>query len=218
MMGLAYLAAFVVYLIISLVVVHLVASRGKTWKSRLLLGVIAALVMYNLVFWDYLPTKWVHEYYCKKESGFWVYKTAEQWRKENPDVVVGPVKPPEGMVLSSSGKGEKVMPDGTRLVFTTYRDGYQSLEFYNPDGSTGYWLNDRFYSLTTNQKYTIFNVNIHEEKIVDADKQQNMFVRKSVYVNRQNDLKFWLHMRCGSGVPKQFLNIDKTFFEIGATK
>ncbi len=48
---------------------------------------IPALVMYSIVFWDWLPTVAVHQYYCAKESGFWVYKTLDQWKAENPGVM-----------------------------------------------------------------------------------------------------------------------------------
>ncbi len=41
------------------------------------------LVVYLPVFWDHIPTLIAHQYYCATESGFWVYKTPEQWRKEN---------------------------------------------------------------------------------------------------------------------------------------
>jgi hypothetical protein len=40
--------------------------------------------MYGLVFWDWLPTVATHQYYCATESGYWVYKTQDQWRTENP--------------------------------------------------------------------------------------------------------------------------------------
>jgi len=45
---------------------------------------LSFLALFVLVFWDYYPTKWVHQYYCEKEAGFWVYKTLEQWKAENP--------------------------------------------------------------------------------------------------------------------------------------
>lgn len=201
-MGLAYIFAFAVYLAISIVVVRLAMKQAKTPKQRKVFGILAALFMYNLVFWDFLPTLILHQYYCQKESGFWVYKTAEQWRKENPDVVVGPVKPPEGMVLNSSGKGKMVMPDGARLVFTTYRDGDKSLEFSNSDGSKGYWLNNRFYSFMTNKKHTIFDVNVHTEMILDGINHQVMFKYVSVS-NKRDDIRFWQDMRCNPKISKK---------------
>jgi hypothetical protein len=43
--------------------------------------------MYSIVFWDFIPTVAVHQFYCAKDSGFWVYKTLEQWKVENPGVM-----------------------------------------------------------------------------------------------------------------------------------
>jgi len=42
--------------------------------------------MYNLVFWDWIPTVAMHKYYCSTEAGFWVYKTVDQWKAANPGV------------------------------------------------------------------------------------------------------------------------------------
>lgn len=46
----------------------------------------AGLVMYLPLFWDWIPTVMVHEYYCLTEQGLWVNKTVEQWQAENPGV------------------------------------------------------------------------------------------------------------------------------------
>lgn len=87
MFGLAYLIFFAVYLLASLAAVILAAVwAGRRKRSRLLWGGVAALLMYNLVFWDWLPTVYAHKYYCEKEAGFWVYKTLDQWKAENPGV------------------------------------------------------------------------------------------------------------------------------------
>ena len=42
--------------------------------------------MYNLMFWGLIPTLAMHKYYCATHAGFWVYKTPEQWMKQNPDL------------------------------------------------------------------------------------------------------------------------------------
>ena len=42
--------------------------------------------MYNLVFWDWIPTVLVHKYYCATEAEFTAYKTFGEWDKENPGV------------------------------------------------------------------------------------------------------------------------------------
>ncbi|MBS4051574.1 MAG: hypothetical protein KGZ69_10260 [Methylomonas sp.] len=50
-------------------------------------GLIAVLIMYNLVFWDWIPVILIHNHLCETEGGFWVFKTPEQWVKEHPEVV-----------------------------------------------------------------------------------------------------------------------------------
>ena len=86
-MGLVVFAAIAVYLIVSIAVVAFSARAAKKkGRSPWRWGGGAALVMYLLVFWDYIPTVVAHKYYCEKEAGFWVYKTVEQWKAENPGV------------------------------------------------------------------------------------------------------------------------------------
>lgn len=82
MIVLAYLVALAVYLLISVAVVRGAISyarnnggSAKRWG--------AAIIMYSIVFWDWIPTVAVHQYYCAKDSGFWVYKTLDQWKAEN---------------------------------------------------------------------------------------------------------------------------------------
>lgn len=86
MMGLMVLLAFAAYLGITLIVA-ITAARWARRNGRRgwLWGGVAAFAMYNLVFWDWIPTVALHKYYCATEAGFWVYKTPEQWAKENPD-------------------------------------------------------------------------------------------------------------------------------------
>ncbi len=86
MIGLVYLLFFAIYLLISVYVIYratLYARRkyNKGWVG----GWLAAFLMYNLVFWDWIPVVVAHKYYCEKDAGFWVYKTPEQWFKENPE-------------------------------------------------------------------------------------------------------------------------------------
>jgi len=88
MFGLAVLVVFGVYLIISFLVVRQAISHArKNGKSAKRWGWGAAFIMYSIVFWDWIPTVAVHQYYCAKDSGFWIYKTLDQWKAENPGVM-----------------------------------------------------------------------------------------------------------------------------------
>ncbi len=87
-MGLVIILALGLYLAISIgVVVWAINHAKKHGKSAKRWGWGAALGMYLLVFWDWIPTVAVHQYYCATEAGFWVYKTLDQWKAENPGVI-----------------------------------------------------------------------------------------------------------------------------------
>lgn len=87
MFTLAILFFVLVYVAISVLVV-LFARRWarKHGRSPIKAGWLAALVMYLLVAWEQIPTYVLHKYYCATKVGYWVYKTPEQWKAENPGV------------------------------------------------------------------------------------------------------------------------------------
>lgn len=88
-MGLVIFGAMGLYLLISIgVVAWAISHAKKNGKSVKRWGWGAALVMYLIPFWDWLPTVAVHQYYCAKDSGFWVYKTLDQWKAENPERIL----------------------------------------------------------------------------------------------------------------------------------
>ena len=73
-----------------LVVVPLAVRYAKKHgRSKWRWGIGAFLIIYLPIFWDWIPTVVVHKYYCAKEAGFWVYKTLDQWKVENPGVMEG---------------------------------------------------------------------------------------------------------------------------------
>lgn len=88
MLGLMILLALGIYIGLSALVVWQAARWARRHNRRAWMwGGLAAFAMYNLVFWDWIPTVAMHKYYCVTEAGFWVYKTPEQWAKENPGVL-----------------------------------------------------------------------------------------------------------------------------------
>lgn len=91
MLGLMVIGGALIYLILWISVTawaYRWAKRRGYSKGRTLGATFAAFfVMWLLVFWDWIPTVAAHKYYCEKEGGFTVYKSLEQWQKENPGVV-----------------------------------------------------------------------------------------------------------------------------------
>ena len=87
-MGILIVGALGLYLLVSLgVVIWAITHARKEGMNVKHWGWGAALVMYLIPFWDWIPTVAMHQYYCATEAGFWVYKTPEQWKKENPGVM-----------------------------------------------------------------------------------------------------------------------------------
>ena len=87
-MGFVIVIALGLYLLISIgVVAWAVSYAKKHGKSVMKWGCTAAFIMYLIPFWDWIPTVVAHKYYCSTEAGFWVYKTPDQWKKENPGVM-----------------------------------------------------------------------------------------------------------------------------------
>jgi len=87
-MGIVIIGVMGLYLLISIgVVAWAINYAKKNGKSAKRWGWGAALVMYMIPFWDWIPTVATHQFYCAKDSGFWVYKTFDQWKAENPGVI-----------------------------------------------------------------------------------------------------------------------------------
>jgi len=85
MLGLLVIAVLLVYLAVSFIVIKysvlfVRCHFGNGWIG----GVLAAFVMYNLVFWDAIPIWYTHYSLCAKEAGLMVYQTPEEWVNENP--------------------------------------------------------------------------------------------------------------------------------------
>jgi hypothetical protein len=78
---LVIIIAFAYFLFSIYLIAKFKRHLGFIWAS----GV--GLFMYLIVFWDQIPTLILHKHYCETEAGFWVYKTPEQWAKENPGVL-----------------------------------------------------------------------------------------------------------------------------------
>jgi hypothetical protein len=74
----------ITFLVVIPMAVKYAAKHGRSkWRW----GIGAFLLVYLPIFWDWIPTVAAHKYYCEKEAGFWVYKTLDQWKTENPGVM-----------------------------------------------------------------------------------------------------------------------------------
>ncbi|MCU7920928.1 MAG: hypothetical protein KZQ95_21610 [Candidatus Thiodiazotropha sp. (ex Epidulcina cf. delphinae)] len=96
--GFIILTGLIVYLIISIVMIFFGVRYARKkgipgWKG----GVLTAVVMYLLMFWDFIPFHVAYKYYCATEGGYTLNQTLEAWKEDNPGVAetLVPKKEPE---------------------------------------------------------------------------------------------------------------------------
>lgn len=191
MFGLMVLLVFGLYLTLSVLAVWLVTRWAKKHDRRpWVWGGLAAFVMYNLVFWDWIPTVVAHNYYCEKEAGFVVYKTLEQWKVENPGVL-------EGQPIPSSA--------GSPTKYGRFDDGYRE--------TFTYLLNERFNWIISQQDISkMLSVIRTEQEVKDVHKNEvlaryvDFATGNSVKnpVGPPGPLKFWMNSQhCADGTRNQ---------------
>ena len=91
MAGLIFIAVIALYFMVlvgcSIAGYKIAAKRNLSTGKRWLGVAIGFALIFLPVFWDVIPTLWLHRHYCETEGGFTVYKTLEQWKLENPGAV-----------------------------------------------------------------------------------------------------------------------------------
>ena len=182
-MGLVVFALMGIYLLISIGVVKgAIAHAREKGKSVKRWGWGAALVMYLIPFWDWIPTVAMHHYYCATEAGFWVYKTPEQWKKENPGVM-------ETLVTN---KGYPSSHEGDMANYTTTN-----------------FLNSRFNLVVKQRGSLVLHRWLREDTLIDTKTSEVLarYVDFSTSQQRRqagwSGWKFWLDSRqCIGGLDK----------------
>jgi len=175
MLGLMFILVYgtcllVIPAVLGIAVWRWAIKRGKAraWSW----GVAAALAIPVWAFWDYYPTKWTHEYYCEKEAGFWIYKTLDQWKAENPGVA-------ETLVEYSVWKEERGQ-DGT----VAHINQRFSMVYIN-------------HLTSINEREIFAHVWRWEQKLIDS--KTNEVMAKSIdfstgngFIGGKPSLRFWL--------------------------
>lgn len=191
MIAVAYLLFFGVYLLISLAVVAWIAIRAKKrGRNPLLWGLGALLVMYNLVFWDWLPSKAQHDYYCRNQAGFWVYKTLDQWEQENPRVYE--------TLVRNKGLSNRIY------------------ETKGPDKTERFLLNDRFEWDVTKGGVELLGVDLglgfRQEMLVDRNTRKTLAKYVDFHVGpslSSGGLRFWkAKEHCDNGETNRDIFLD----------
>lgn len=194
-MGFVIIVALQIYALLCLCAIVLaVRYAKKRGKSGIKWGFGAAFIMYNLLFWDWIPTVIAHKYYCATQAGFWVYKSVDQWKAENPGVMEGLVsynKNPGGYNVNWPSKYE------------LRKDGHEKL--------IKELINARFNVVVSWQDISkVLPIVRTENTLIDVKKNEVLaryicFGSGNTVKNPVSDpLKFWLNSpHCQGGKEKQ---------------
>lgn len=101
-----------IYFLISIGVVKAVIAWARRQQRRIWLwGGIAGFVMYNLVFWDWIPTLVAYKYYCDTQAGGVIYKPPEKWFQENSNLSATSLKTPRKKNAVGWSYEHKILPN-----------------------------------------------------------------------------------------------------------
>jgi hypothetical protein len=195
-MGLVVFAVIGLYLLISIAVVRwAIRYARKHRKDVRYWGWGAALMLYLIPFWDWIPTVATHQYHCATEAGFWVYKTPEQWKKENPGVL-------ETLVANDPS------PTISKGDIVNYVDTY-------------IW-NKRFNSVVKKSGPLFLNIWRHEQDIVDVDTGEILgrrvdFSTGNGNVGGEPEMRFWMHSDYCFGGHDNAINFVRIFKQFKGT-
>lgn len=198
LLGLAVLAwplTLLVLIALALVVVipMAVSYAARTGRSKWRWALIGFLAVFLPIFWDWIPTVIAHRYYCAREAGFWVYKTLDQWKKENPGVME--------TLVANQGDPHKFEGDMANYTSTNF-------------------LNSRFNWIVKFRGPLFLHRWLHEDELIDIKTNEVMarYIDFSTSQERQqagwNGWKFWLSDRnCSNGENNygNFLLFKRTF-------
>jgi hypothetical protein len=98
MFGLAVLFFIALYLVFLVWVARgsyrYALLNGATKRQAQGWGFVGGFIVWLAVFWDWLPTEVAYRYYCSKYAGVSVFKTIDQWKRDNPNAI-DPFGPPQ---------------------------------------------------------------------------------------------------------------------------
>jgi hypothetical protein len=143
-------------------------SGPKPWLG----AAMGFALIFLPLFWDAIPTLWMHRHYCESEAGLKIYKTLDQWKAENPGEVESLVKVP-------------VSENAVTVTGVT----------------RGYQLNQRF-RWEIRESIRWFGIGMYDERLVDTKNGEVLakFVDFSTRIpnwvesglHSLRDIKFWM--------------------------
>lgn len=185
-------------------------TRGWKGSKRWLGAACGFLIVYLPVFWDWLPTVVAHKYYCEKEAGFWVYKTVEQWKTENPGVMEG---------LASYNNN----PGGFNVNWPSQHE--QRNDGHNKINANH--INERFDEIVSWQDISSVLPIIRKENVLFDIKKKAVIARYVDFgtgnsvketVGPPGPMKFWLRSSDCIGGQENAINFGKFYLQFKGTE
>lgn len=210
MMLIAIAFVFLVYFLVSYVLALLAAltatafgGQGRRWR------IAVFVLMWGLVFWDWLPMEISYRHKCNTEAGFFVLKSLDEWKRENPGVweTLDPQAFPEEYLVEVKHRAKKAkrvhyqLPDRSKLV--AYYDAageFMYSRIQRPGRPEAYRLNQRFIWDTVYSRFP-FTISSYEDRLVDIKTGEVLakYVDFGTTVpslafggDSLSDLKFWM--------------------------
>lgn len=197
-MGLVVFAVIGLYLLLSIGVVKGAMALARNGGGSVnLWGWGAALVMYLIPFWDLLPTVAAEKYYCATESGFFTYKTLDQWKEQNPRVIetLSITHLPEQYRIvepnpTYPNHRKYLLPDGTSLhAFFDVRNSLMFVEYKKADGESGVQLNERLRQAYKYEGPGLLKLSRSEYVVTDIE--TNEVLAREVNFQKSTKGKIW---------------------------
>jgi len=173
----------------------------KSGRNRWAWGIGVFLLIFLPIFWDWVPTVLMHKYHCSTEAGFWVYKTMDQWKAENPGVM------------------ETLVDNSPQKYSNWPRESWNGKEITSINQRFGLQYKNHLYSSTKpNEKELFLNVWRWETEVIDKKTAFVLAQRVDFssgndgYIGGEGPLKFWL-VNKGCNQSREYSNAFRGFLE-----
>jgi hypothetical protein len=231
MIGLIYLVVMGGHLLLSIwVVLIAIKEAKKNGKPGWRYGVPVGIVMFHLLYWDYIPTHAVHRYHCLVDGGFTVNKSLEEWMEENPGVAETLNPDPK---FSQEEYFQRIegniryyrLPDGAELQarYSPSKVKHMFTDMLLPDGEKKHWLNQRFAWKTQFSKHS-FGIRKREEQIIDIETGELLaeyvdfdtdIIQLGLGPRYFRDYRVWLNAdSCGASNRKQGVKFNGFYYKV----
>lgn len=193
MLGLMYVGAAMLYLLLMWKVVRWAWVRGRegggSFVRGIVFSVIGFLFVFLPIFWNWIPTAVVHRSLCNQDAGFKLSLSAKQWVDANASTLSAL----HGIDINKSTK-TRVLPNG-----------FARSEFFG-----GILARE-----SLDQKFRRYAMDIwrQESRIVDARTGTPLVSRVDYSIGSRDDARIWMTKRSCFSRSTKLLEREESYIE-----